>query len=63
MSDNLIRKDRVDPMGAVLLLRFLIVISLHFMAKLFFITKTRKLESTKFRSSFFRVFVISCFRD
>jgi len=42
----------------VLLFIFLLVISLHFMAKLFFITKTRKLESTKFRPSFFRAFVI-----
>jgi hypothetical protein len=43
----------------------LIVIFLHFMASALggFITKTRKLESTKFRSTFFRAFVFSCFRD
>ena len=39
----------------------IIVISLRFMAppEADFITKTRKLESTKFRWYFFRVFVIS----
>jgi len=28
-----------------------------------YITKIVKLEGTKYRSSFFRVFVISCYRD
>jgi len=34
-----------------------------FLKDIYFITKTRNLESTKLILSFFRAFILSCFRD